>query len=176
MVSEALNPDTRQTVGDWANEINFLGAHSGTCMRATAKNKVSGEFSFSFSIPIDATIDGIEILYHCADDDDAHTIELNDGVAWWGQATTKDGSRTACNCVDKTLGGAVDLWGGTWTPAHINSTDFRIRVTSTQAGKAGAEWEGDYCEVTIYYTEAPPNGNGDGNGIKGGGAKTDFWW
>lgn len=156
MPSVSSYATAQQTYGYWVNEDGFIGGHNDACMFAEAKNNVSGEFSFNFSaLPEGATIVGIEVLLHCicGDANDYHKIELKDaGGTWRAKNTTAPGAGTCVNCVDRTVGGATDLWDGTWTASHIKSTNFRIRVTAIASGAAGGYWGADYCQVTVYYT------------------------
>lgn len=157
MADETRNATTLQAAGAWAIEANFIGAHDGSCMAATVKDALSGEFSFNFST-LSGTINGIEVTLHHAvgDTNDFATVELKDSTSTWRlQTVAVIGSAGTCaTAVDKTVGGATNLWGGTWTATHIKSTNFRIRVTANAAGKSGGAWNADHCTCKVYYTEA----------------------
>lgn len=158
MSDETRNATTLEAAGAWTNESNFTGAHDSSCMTATAKDVLSGEFSFNFS-SVSGTINGIEVmLHHCVGDanDFAH-IELYDSTSAWRLKTLTtpgSGAPTCTSCTDQTAGGAADTWGGTWSDTHIKSSSFRIRVTPKASGKASGAWAADYCTCKVYYTEA----------------------
>lgn len=157
MADETRNATTLQAAGAWVAESNFTGAHDGSCMGATVKDQLSGEFSFNFSV-VSGTVNGIEVMLHHAvgDTNDWADVELRDGTgAWRLQAVAVIGSAGTCaTAVDRTVGGATNLWGGAWTAAHVKSTAFRIRVTAKASGKSGGAWNADYCTCKVYYTEA----------------------
>ena len=152
MASEAQNAATLEAAGAWTNEANFTGAHDGSCMTATAA-VVSGEFSFNFS-SVEGTINGIELLIHRAwAGNDIANVELYDSTSTWRlKASATNAAADCASATDETHGTPTDLWGGTWTAAHIKSSAFRIRVTSVVQGKSDAYWGADHCTCTVYYT------------------------
>lgn len=158
MVDETRNATTLQAAGAWTSEANFTGAHDGSCMGASAKDQLSGEFSFNFST-LSGTINGIEVMLHycVGDTDDFANVELYDSTSAWRLkilTTPGSGAPTCTSCTDQTAGGSTDLWGGTWTATHIKSSSFRIRITAIGSGKSGGAWAADYCTCKVYYTEA----------------------
>jgi len=118
-------------------------------------------FNFGFSIPDQATIDGIEV-----------SIERR-GVAVSGTPETrvflrKSDNSSVSNKLDTsswplsdsvlTLGGPSDLWGTTWTAADINGSGFGFRPSiqvRTRASDSGT-FELDYVTVTVYFTHPVP--------------------
>ncbi len=159
MASEAEVANTHETTGEWSTETALLGGHDSSCMSTVSSNDVSGEYSFNFT-DVTGTIDGIEVLIHgiCGDTNDFFRISLIDSTSTWVyKETTAPGSGSACtDAVDRTVGGAADLWGGTWTAAWITSTSFRLKVTARASGKSGSLWYADHVTVTVHYTEAAP--------------------
>jgi len=153
MASEAQNAATLEAAGLWSSEANFTGAHDSACMTAAAAASVSGEFSFNFS-SVEGTINGIELLIHRAwNGNDIANIELYDFTSTWRLKVSVTNAAADCvSATDETLGTPTDLWGGTWTAAHIKSSAFRIRVTSVVQGKSDAYWGADHCTCTVYYT------------------------
>lgn len=155
MADETRNATTLQAAGGWTSESNFTGAHDGACMGATAKDALSGEFSFNFSV-IAGTINGIEVMIHHAvgDTNDWINVELKDSTSTWRLLSVAviGSAGTCATAVDRTVGGPTNLWGGTWSDTHIKSTNFRIRVTAMASGKSGGAWNADYCTVKVYYT------------------------
>lgn len=152
MASESKNANVLEAAGAWSNEAEFLGAHDNVCMTASAA-AVSGEFSFDFSA-VSGDIDGIEVLIHRAwNGNDIANVELYDSTSTWRlKASATNAAADCASATDETLGTPTDLWGGTWTAAHISSSAFRIRLTSVTQGKSDGYWGADHCTVTVYYT------------------------
>lgn len=152
MASETKNATTLEVAGAWATESNFTGAHDGACMTSSV-GLYSGEFSFDFSA-VSGTINGIEVLIHRAwNGNDNADIELYDSTSTWKVKLSATNAADGCAaCTDETLGTPTDLWGGTWTAAHIKSSSFRIRVNGLVQGKSDVSWAADHCTVTVYYT------------------------
>ena len=147
-----------EAAGDWTDEAELIGSHDNTCMSSTTKNDVSGEFSFAFTTPT-GTIDGImvAITRSYGDTDDYITVELYDATSTWRAKNVSidpGGPRSCADGIAGSVGGGTDKWGGTWTAAHIKSTDFRMRVTAKATGGSGDQWYCDNAIVSVWYTEA----------------------
>ena len=85
-------------------------------------------------------------------------MELYDSTSTWRGPGAFTSPYAAHTCADGTTRdvGAVDyLWGGTFTAAHIKSSNFRVRITAKASGGSGALWHVDEISVRVYYTEAP---------------------
>jgi hypothetical protein len=114
---------------------------------------------FSFDIPRDARITGIEVVViRRADQPDAihdRSVRLvrGDVVAGKNNAVAEpwDSEWTAVY-----YGGENDQWGQQWTPADLNRPDFGI-VVDVQFGTAAAQPQIDEVLVTVHY--APRNKN-----------------
>lgn len=158
MASEQSYLTTLEAAGDWTNESNLTGAGDDSCAIENAGNSYTGYYSMSFS-SVEGTINGIEVTVHSGanDSDDYLTVELTDsiaGVVTQNTVALGTGYSICANCNDKTVGDSTDLWGGTWTPAHIKSSSFQLRLRAKAAGKSGGGWMADNVSVTVYYTPA----------------------
>jgi hypothetical protein len=50
----------------------------------------------------------------------------------------------------RTLGGAANTWGRTWTPAELSNGNFRIRITNV-ANSTSRDFTLDWAAVRISY-------------------------
>lgn len=156
MVSDNSYPDTLETAGDWTNEAGFLGADDDDCATVAAKNEVSGEMSYGFTA-VTGTIDGLLVSLRGyvagPSPNDVFLVELYDSTSTWvGRTTTSPGTNSCASPGTVNPGGSTDLWGGTWTAAHIKSDNFRIRITSKAVGASGTIWGIDTLRTYVWYS------------------------
>jgi hypothetical protein len=65
-----------------------------------------------------------------------------------------------------TYGSSTDLWGTTWTPAEVNSSNFGLRLKVQNANASSRTASVDYMELTVYYSIPSKIGaSGTGNAI-----------
>jgi hypothetical protein len=121
--------------------------------------------SFGFNIPATATITGIKVSL-----DRSASVSncLNDATNFGGQpagmqlmsagspvgAGRFGGSIWPATLVTQTYGSPSDLWGTTWTPALINSSQFGFQlIVQNNSGSTGASAT-VYASssVTVYFT------------------------
>jgi hypothetical protein len=142
---------------------------------------------FGFSIPEDATIQGIEV--------DVTGYASNEGVTDYSVKLVKDGEIVGTDgsnstdwpqeVCDMVHGGASDLWGSRWTPDDINSPGFGVALSVINNASKSLRLPGVDCvEITVYYEEGVgPSitldllGLGQGEGSYGspdGGATLDI--
>ncbi len=156
MVSQTRSVDNYLGTGanPWTNPTNAY-TNNNTCITVTVANSEAryGITGTPFTIPVGAIIGGIQVRTKrgfASSTADTYRIRIKDSLAAFKQ---KDGTGFIAICADgvyETLGGVGDLWGGTWTPAHINSANFEVHIT-----KLGGNWEArvDHIEVIVTYTE-----------------------
>ena len=117
---------------------------------------------FGFTIPTDATINGIEVRIKKAAD--AEDVIVDNGVNLLSPGPVGEEGDFATAWPWDVLtniiyGGPSSLWGDTWTPAEINASTFGVQVgaLSTDPLIENQPWI-DYVEMTVYYTEngGPP--------------------
>jgi len=143
----------------WTNPSNAF-TEDNLCTYTNVDGEVN-TYNFinnPFSIPLGAIIDGIEVRTKRGgyDNDDYYMIKLKDknGVIREKTGTAQIADGGVCSgCKHETLGSPTDLWGGTWTATHINSTNFRLLLYYLKTGKANYFYV-DHIEVTVYYTTA----------------------
>lgn len=112
--------------------------------------------NFGFSIPTDATIDGILVQI------ERRSIIANSGVDNELMVGV-DGSISGDNKASATVwpttltmatyGSETDDWNAGLTPANINDTDFCVRLQA-KANITNADIGVSWFRVTVYYTEA----------------------
>jgi hypothetical protein len=119
--------------------------------------------NFGFSIPSDATVNGIVVTR------EGYADQGNEGRRQFQIALTKNGS-TASGLwkVDQQLpryaagedvvdiGTSTDLWAASWTPAEVNSSSFGLLITDNDTSAYQLYF--DHIQVTVYYTAAPSSG------------------
>lgn len=114
---------------------------------------------FGFTIPSGATIDGYELTLErkrgntgtgsCVDS----TVRLHTGSLVGDNKGTSTGYPTTDT--DRVYGGPTDKWNATISVSTINSTSFRVQLTTgitVSSGTVSAEF--DYVQMTVYYTES----------------------
>jgi len=113
--------------------------------------------TFGFSIPSGAIIDGIQVVVN------GLSVEAQTARRQFRLALTKDGSTlSGTEKIDLTLptsdgdvtaGSGTDLWGGTWTRAEINDTNFGVMIRDNDSKAYLLSF--DHATVTVSYT--PPS-------------------
>jgi len=162
------------TVGTaaWSNPDN---AKVSDNVYATATKLTSSAYShylkannFGFSIPAEATINGIlvEIERKRTYSDDLGTkdyivrIVKSDGsIGTTNKADTINNYPTVDTY--KSYGSSVDLWDESWTVIDINDVDFGVVLSSeVKAGESNGVANVDHIRITVYYTETTTPGIG----------------
>lgn len=111
--------------------------------------------NFGFSIPGDATINGIKVQYERKATGTLSDIYVRIVKAGVVKSTNraKAGNWSTTEAY-YTYGSSSDKWGTTWTPAQINASNFGV-VLSTSNAPAGTAWV-DYIRIKVYYTPYVP--------------------
>jgi hypothetical protein len=52
----------------------------------------------------------------------------------------------------RSIGGAADMWGTTWTPAQINAPDFGLSFFVSNEDISFHFYRADAVRLTVYYT------------------------
>jgi len=122
-------------------------------------------YNFGFTVPADATIDGIVVEVNrrsmIAGSGKDFRVQLGKGVGGAGLVGSNKADTATIwpsTLTVATYGGPTDLWGTTWTPAEVNdsSTDARFTVSlSCRADIQNADVAVDFIRVTVYYSTAP---------------------
>ena len=119
--------------------------------------------NFGFSIPTDATIDGIEVGFNRSKTiggfgdvtDEVISIVLADGSIG-SEDKSAGASWNTTTFVTDTFGGSSDLWSETWAFGDINDSDFGVVLSATVfvPSESAATARVDFVEITVTYTEA----------------------
>ena len=164
-LADTTGQRSASTVTGWTNPQNSTASDNiyTTALLYTGQDPGAlASTNFGFSIPSDATINGIEVKVErkqqslgsngsftdsmaCLVINGSPNFNANRAVIWTAWSTAEE---------IKTFGSATDLWGLTLTPALINNTGFGFYLRPIKAiGKAVASV--DYISMTVYYTLAP---------------------
>lgn len=120
--------------------------------------------AYSFSVPITATVCGIQVDV----ERNAAGLLIGSSIKDKDIFLLKGGTITGSNHasgtawpggdVPATYGNNSDLWGTTWTPAEVNAGNFGVAISAQlNAGLASLFLTAniDMVSVTIYYTTKP---------------------
>jgi len=158
----AANADRSGGVA-WSNPGNIVSSNN---VRAIADlDEVASDWlratNFGFTIPSDATIDGIEIAVERHHEGGGNPIQ--DQQCFLRKSTGQVGSDWAATATNwptsdgtATYGGATSLFGTTWTPAEINNSAFGLDLSARKNPTSGVAREArvDHIQIKVYYTEA----------------------
>ncbi len=138
---------------DASNAVdNNSGTASSTSCTSTARDK-HRFFNYGITLPSGATVKGIEVRLDARVDDTSGSprmcIELSwdGGVSWTAPLATSTLSKSMSS---RTLGGAANTWGRTWTPAELSDANFRVRITNV-ANSTSRDFTLDWIAVRISY-------------------------
>ncbi len=112
-------------------------------------------WGYALGLPATVTsIDGIQVRADLALNNVTGTTNLCAQLSWDGGTTwttIKTLPVTVLAETTYTFGATNDTWGRTWTPAQLNTTNFRVRIidASTLATKT---FSLDYVAVQVTYT------------------------
>lgn len=129
------------TVYDYSNYILFTG--------------------FGFDIPLDATIDGIEVRVRgrSTSPDDVNATFTGYAKGVWDHNPISPFPVFTNVLAEHVIGGPTEKAGLTWTPAEINSGFLFYTRFGNNTGMP-ADGEIDWVEATVYFTEAEGGGGG----------------
>ena len=103
--------------------------------------------NFDFGVPAGATIDGIEVVIDGKETTDNVTLD----IAIYDTTNTYRVKSQALTTSDATytLGGAADLWSGTWDADEFTDANFKMYIKyNASAGTMSL----DYIKIKVYYT------------------------
>ena len=113
--------------------------------------------NYGFTIPVGATIVGIEVQVEIHDDSGGGGADVTDQEARLVKAGVPVGADKSMpgawptTRTVRTYGGPSDLWGTTWTPAEINAADFGFGLRSGTSGN-GDNSKVDYHRIIVTYS------------------------
>jgi hypothetical protein len=150
----------------WSNANNVLACDGSYATITPTNNQTTNTRymvvnNFGFTIPSDATINGIEIVVRRRKSGSGG--EIRDTVASMVNGGSAVGTNSpigtdwSTSDFDATYGGPSNTLGAALTPALVNSSNFgfALRIYNS-GGSVGAVGEVDCISITIYYTEVTP--------------------
>lgn len=149
--------------GGWSNDTNAVASDDAYASKSIPLGSYAQGYSAShgFSIPTDATINGVEVSI----EGKATYVEcyLSYLRLYSGGAnitsTGPDSSASwypSTSDTTTTQGGATDMWGGSSiTPAMVNAADFgaRFRIQDNTGLHTNTMYV-DHVSITVHYTAA----------------------
>jgi len=117
--------------------------------------------NFGFSIPSNATIDGIALKIEALASNNT-TASAADSVVKLVKGGAVAGNDFASfetletTATVYTYGGATNLWGTSWSPTDINASNFgaQVQYEIDRTARFACTVSVDYIEITVYYTIA----------------------
>lgn len=151
----------------WVNPGNITSSNDSYATNSGTPQHYLKATNFGFSVPADATINGITVEIERKKVRSNGTNTCKDArvriVKSDGSIGTTDKADTATDWPTtdtyKTYGGSSDLWGETWTATDINDVDFGVvlSATLTVASESSCIALVDHVRITIDYTAAGVN-------------------
>ena len=149
---------------DWTDPNNAKTAND-TYATVALDNGVGGPesdylalYNFGFSIPTNATVDGVEVTWFRKCDGG----EIRDfNVLLYGDSGTQGDDKGVADFWPTSEGSAVyggpaDTWGLTLNPASINTTNFGCVISAEFVGALTDTAYVDNASITVTYTEYVP--------------------
>lgn len=121
--------------------------------------------NFGFSVPAGNLIVGILVEIGAGADASEYSkfdlVQLSKNNTDRVGSNLSSGAELTAAIVNYSFGGSANLWGTTWTPAEINSTNFAVFVAFTPTYN-NSDIYLDYVRVTVYYApEEKASSDGD---------------
>lgn len=143
--------------------IQFPAAPSTTAVvTPSSKTHYLNATNYSFSIPSDATINGITVTIRRASGS-GYSNNIRDSEVKLVKGGAIQATNYAITTTDwpagtfetATYGGAADLWLNSWTPADINNANFGVVLAITNLNTTNSKTASvDYIRITVTYTLA----------------------
>ncbi len=144
----------------WSSATNAYTDDNSFATVAVNDNQQSNYLqvtNFGFSIPSNAVILGIEARIGRFVDDNGgnpqdQEVILRKGTAFVGSNLASSSVFPESEAI-ATYGGAGNLWGTTWTPAEINSSNFGLGLRVIKNGTAGGARtvSVDYIQIRVTW-------------------------
>src|SRR3989338_2132147 len=116
-----------------------------------------GYEDFSFVIPADSTINGVEVIFE-AKSTDTSGCQIETALSWNNGSNFTSMKTAALTGSDAsyTFGGAADTWSHVWTNTQLNDNNFVARVSFDDVSSNSCQSSTvsvDELQVKVYYTE-----------------------
>jgi hypothetical protein len=156
------------TAGQFANPGNVVSSNDARAVEGTVTDTMAC-WDFSFNIPADASsINGILIevegrLLESPPQGGNSTGDLQIRLSWnggvnWTSAKTEIYTEGEGEFYHG-FGGAVDLWGRSWTVTETGNSNFRVSLKYSREDIAQNQIEVDHVRGKIFYTAASTGGS-----------------
>ncbi len=128
------------------------GTGSSTSCTSTARDK-HRFFNYGITVPAGAAVKGIEVRLDARVDSTSGSprmcvaLSWDGGVSWTAAQAT---STLTTSMTARTLGGATNTWGRSWTAAELSNANFRVRV-STVADSTSRDFSLDWVAVRVSH-------------------------
>ena len=144
----------------WINPGNVTADDTSYSSVTLGNNAVSDYLKgtgFNFSIPANATVNGIQVaINRMSSDNSVRIADQEVKLLKGGSVTGNNKADTATNwetvLTTRTYGGATDLWGGIWTPADINNPNFGMALSAHNKNTSSMTATVDFVTITVSYT------------------------
>lgn len=114
--------------------------------------------NYGIALPAGATVQGIEVRLDARVDSTSGSPKMcvqlswDGGVTWTAAQATSTLSTTMAT---RTLGGAANTWGRTWTTSDLTDANFRVRITNV-AASTSRDFSLDWIAVRVTYQGGTP--------------------
>lgn len=110
--------------------------------------------NFSFNIPTNATIKGIEVGVESNSTGGGEITQTVDVYKnnILGAGSTLSGVWPVTTDAYINYGGSTSLWGESWAPIEINSVNFGVGVMGQEEGISSATLNIDHIRITVHYS------------------------
>lgn len=147
----------------WTNTGNVISDNNAYTSASLAGSSAVSNYlrssNYSFSIPVTATINGIQVTIGRYSDNGNTRIRDNEvRLVKAGTVTGDNNANAGVNWPTSkagiTYGGVSDLWATAWSASDINNSNFGVALSVLNATGVGATYNAlvDYIEVTVTYT------------------------
>ena len=128
------------------------GTASSTSCTSTGRDR-HRFFDYGITVPAGATVKGIEVRLDARVDGTSGSprmcvaLSWDGGVSWTAAQATPTLTTTMTS---RTLGGATNTWGRSWTAAELSNANFRVRVTNV-ASSTARDFSLDWIAVRVSH-------------------------
>jgi hypothetical protein len=136
---------------------NNSGTSTGTSCTSTGHDR-HRFFNYGIALPTGASVQGIEVRLDSRVDSTSGSPKMcvqlswDGGVSWTAAQAT---STLTTTMATRTLGGAANTWGRTWTASELTDANFRVRITNV-AASTSRDFSLDWIAVRVTYQGGTP--------------------
>jgi hypothetical protein len=114
-------------------------------------------YGYNLSLPVDATVQGIELRLDANADSSVGAPKLCVSLSWNdGDSWTPWKSSTVLTDVEASylLGGTFDTWGHPWTTTELSNPSFQVRIANITSDNT-RDFSLDWIAVHVIYNLGP---------------------